>query len=290
MNASFRIVNSVVSPRQRIRKSRKRLRLGLGLALAASCCSVSARAQGVDEFGPYGRPQDAPNYESPQRWAFELRLGPYYPQVDSAPGLTGTPLATSLGSGHRVMVGMEGDWQALRIPKILSVGPGFGMGYTALSNPALYGLGPNGSQPPAGSGIVVGAPSPQDSTLKIWVQWLDLVARIDALNCNFHIPIVFSVKLGMGQALWWAGKGNLAGRYEGVVGHGRSWGPTWALGAMFDLNFMQPERAKKLDVTSGINHMYLFMEWYQLDLDGFGSATQLRVGDSDWVIGYALEF
>ena len=264
--------------------------LGLGLGIAASFVAVCARAQGTDEFGPYGRPQDKKDYESPQRYAFELRLGPYYPQVDSAPGLTGDPLATSLGSGHRVMVGIEGDWQALRLPKILSFGPGFGMGYTVLSNPALYGYGPNGSEPPAGSGITVGAPSPQSSTLKIWVQWVDAVVRLDALDRLYHIPIVFSAKLGMGQALWWAGKGNLAGRYEGVIGHGRSWGPTWALGAMFDLNFMQPDRAKLLDVASGINHMYLFMEWYQLDLDGFGSNTQLRVGDSDWAIGYALDF
>ncbi len=284
MNAVCRCVNSVNT-----------VGLCLSLAIASAFWTMPASAQGVDEFGPYGRPQDEKNYESPQHWATELRFGPYYPQVDSAPGLTGTPLADSLGSGHRVMIGIEGDWQALRVPKILSLGPGFGMGYTVLSNPAVYGLdtrtdAPNGGQPPAGSGIVVGAPSPQNSTLKIWLQWVDAVVRVDALNRNFHIPIVFTAKLGMGQALWWAGKGNLAGRYEGVIGHGRSWGPTWALGVMFDLNFMQPERARHLDAVSDINHMYLFAEWYQLKLDGFGSQDQLRVGDSDWAIGFALEF
>jgi hypothetical protein len=36
--------------------------------------------------------------------------------------------------------------------------------------------------------------------------------------------------------------------------------------------------------------MYLFGEWYQLKLNGFGSGNQMQVGDSSWVLGYALEF
>jgi hypothetical protein len=259
---------------------------------------VSARAQGVDEFGPYGHPEDDKNHESPQHWAYELRIGPYYPQVDSAPGLTAPtgqfPLAESLGTNHRVMIAMEGDWQALRLGNILSFGPGFGMGYTVLSKSALYGPNPdrNAPLPPPSTGVTVGGASPMNSSLKIWVQWVDAVVRLDALDRILHVPVVFTAKLGMGQALWWAGKGNLAGRdpTTGTIGHGRSWGPTWALGAMFDLNFMQPERARRLDAISGINHMYIFAEWYQLKLDGFGSSDQLRVGDSDWVIGYALDF
>jgi len=266
--------------------------ISFGFCSALVSVSPSAAAQGVDEFGPYGRPQDDKNYESPQHWAFELRFGPYYPQVDSEPGVSGSPLATSLGSGHRVMIGFEGDWQALRFGKILSLGPGFGMGYTVLGNAALYGKAPEGSslQPP--DGIVPGETiSPMKSTLKIWLQWVDAVARIDALNKNFHIPLVFTAKLGLGQALWWAGKGNLAGRDSstGTIGHGRSYGPHWALGVMVDLNFVQPERARRLDAISDINHMYLFFEYYEMKLGSWGS-NNLRVGDNDWVLGYALEF
>jgi hypothetical protein len=130
-----------------------------------------------------------------------------------------------------------------------------------------------------------------DSTLKIWLQWADAVVRVDALNRNFRVPIVFTAKLGLGQALWWAAKGDITSRGpDGTIGHGRSWGPTWALGVMFDLNFAQPERARKLDAVSGINHMYLFAEWYQLKLNGFGNGNQLQVGDSTWTLGYAVEF
>jgi len=265
--------------------------IGLGLVAASLFTSLPASAQGVDEFGPYGRPQDDKNCESPQHWAFELRFGPYYPQVDSEPGLNASPLAGTLGTGHRLMVGFEGDWQALRVPKILSLGPGFGMGYTVLSNPAVYGEAPAGSGATPPDGVTPGNSSPMSSTLKIWVQWVDAVARIDALNKNFHIPLVFTAKLGLGQALWWAGKGNLAGRdaSSGTIGHGRSYGPHWALGVMVDLNFVQPERARRLDAISDINHMYLFFEYYQMKLGSWGS-NNLHVGDNDWVLGYALEF
>ncbi len=247
-------------------------------ALAAFCWPQVASAQGVDEFGAYGRPQDAKGYESPQHWAFELRFGPYYPQVDEEFNGAATPLATTFGSGHRVMAGIEGDWQALRIPKVLSIGPGFGMGYTVLSAPAKLTSDPN-------------ANADMNTSLKLWVQWADVVARIDALDKNFGIPIVFSAKLGAGHALWWASKGDMTGRdrLDGTIGHGRSFGPHWALGVMFDLNFLQPERAKHLDAVSDINHMYLFMEYYQLKLGTWGN-NNMHVGDNDWVLGYALEF
>jgi hypothetical protein len=258
-------------------------------AAAAWISLVAARAgaQGVDEFGAYGQPQDDKDYQSPQAWAVELRVGPYYPQVDDEFNGAAYPLAETLGSGKRVLLGIEGDWQALRVGKLMSLGPGFGTAYTRLSNPAVFANPPDGAVPetaqPSGT-------SPMDSTLKLWLQWAAAVARVDALNRNFRIPIVFTAKLGMGHAFWWAGKGNLASRVGGSIGHGRSWGPMWALGVMFDLNFAQPERSQRLDAISGINHMYLFAEWYQLKLNGFGSGNQMQVGDSTWALGYALEF
>lgn len=260
----------------------------LWLASIVTACvfttSIPAHAQGVDEFGAYGRPQDDANYESDQHWAMELRIGPYYPQVDSE--FNGpTPLADTLGTGKRILFGIEGDWQALRLGNILSFGPGFGTAYTRLSHPATFQAGAPDNVPAAG------ASSPMDSTLKLWFQWADAVVRVDALNRNFRVPIVFTAKLGLGQALWWAAKGDITSRgSDGTIGHGRSWGPTWALGVMFDLNFAQPERSRKLDAVSGINHMYLFGEWYQLKLNGFGNGNHMQVGDSTWTLGYALEF
>jgi len=257
---------------------------------AAACLSLltgRAHAQGVDEFGAYGRPQDDVRYESPQAWAIELRIGPYYPQVDEEFNGTAHPLADTMGTGKRVLLGIEGDWQALRLGNIMNFGPGVGTAYTRLSSTAVF------TDPPPGEFAETEQPmgtSPMDSTLKLWLQWAVAVARVDALNRNFDIPIVFTAKLGLGHAFWWAGKGNMASNVEGSIGHGRSWGPMWALGAMFDLNFVQRERSKKLDAVTGVNHMYLFAEWYQLKLNGFGSGNQMQVGDSTWALGYALEF
>jgi hypothetical protein len=261
------------------------------LAVGVLVASPLAHAQGVDEFGAYGRPQDATDYESPQKGAFELRLGPYYPEVDDEFHGTATPLADSLGTSKRILLGVEGDWQALRVHRLLSLGPGFGMGYTALSKAASYvSVGPGGEQLP--EDVSGGASSsPMDSSLKLWLQWADAVVRVDALDRRFGVPLVFTAKVGLAHAMWWAGKGNLAGHdANGVIGHGRSWGPTWALGIMFDLNFMQQARARQLDSVWGINHQYVFAEWYQFKLNGFGSGNQMQVGDSTWALGYALEF
>lgn len=261
-------------------------------SLAASVClmlgTANVCAQGVDEFGVYGRPEDDVNYESPQSWLFELRVGPYYPRVDDEFNGAAHPLADTMGTGKRVLLGLEGDWQAIRAGNVLSLGPGFGMAYTKLSNSAVF-YNPEGESLPPGAVAPTGT-SPMDSTLKLWLQWAAAVARIDVLDRRFRIPLVFTAKLGMGHAFWWAGKGNMASRVGGSIGHGRSWGPMWALGAMFDLNFAQPERSRKLDSVSGINHMYLLFEWYQLKLNGFGGGDQMQVGDSTWALGYAVDF
>lgn len=258
-----------------------------GVTLASS----QALAQGVDEFGPYGRPQDEAGYESPQHWAVELRFGPYYPQVDEEFGGAATPLADSLGASRRLLVGIEGNWEALRVPRLLSLGPGFGTAYTRLSHPATFDRTNHGTPPD--TVLQFGDQSPMESTLKLWFQWVNATARVDALNRNFGIPLVFTAKLGVAHAMWWAAKGDIVGRDPvdpSIVGHGRSWGPMWALGVMFDLNFVQPDRARRLDAISDINHMYLFAEWYEMKMNGFGSGHQLQVGDRSWTLGYALEF
>jgi hypothetical protein len=62
----------------------------------------------------------------------------------------------------------------------------------------------------------------------------------------------------------------------------------WALGAMLDLGFLDPARARHVDQVTGVNHMYLFWEWYQLKLDDFGDGPN-QLGDSTWTAGWAFD-
>ena len=95
--------------------------LGLTAALVAA---GTARAQGVDEFGVYGRSHErGTQVESPQNVAVELRFGRYVPNIDNE-FTNATPYKTLFGTDNRYAVGFEVDWQALRIPFLGTLGVG----------------------------------------------------------------------------------------------------------------------------------------------------------------------
>jgi hypothetical protein len=175
-----------------------------------------------------------------------------------------------LARDHRVMLGFEADWQALRLPEILSLGPGAGMSYTSMKNEGTYNDGK------------------YTASLKIWAQWLWGVLRVDVLQQKFDIPFVFYGKLGAARATWWSHNRPWYNNSVDVAESGSAQGLAWALGAMFDLGCIEPQRAQRMDAISGVNHMYLFGEWYQFKLDDFGSGVN-QVGDSTWALGWAVD-
>jgi hypothetical protein len=237
------------------------------LALVLGLHARTVLGQTIDEFGAVHGDIDT-NRTTSQDIAVELRFGPYQPGL---PNLTGDipSFGDELGRNNRVLLGIEADWQALRIPKILNVGPGVGMGYTRLSK---WGYATSNS-------IAYSA------TLKLMPQWLWAVLRVDVLQQRLGVPVVFSAKLGAARASWWS-----TNQRSGVTqsNSGSAQGLAWALGAMFDLGFIEPARARHLDQTAGINHMYLFWEWYQFKLDDFGKGPN-SLGDSTWTLGWALD-
>jgi hypothetical protein len=257
-----------------MRKSLVRKGLAIATTLAAGLAFARpAQAQGTDEFGSYGGLEDRKQRESGQEAAFELRFGPYKPQVDD--GVAGTPFRDTFGGSNRFMLGIEVDWQALRIPKVLSFGPGFGWGYTRFGADALLA---NGS----------GDRSEQRTSLSIMPFYAVGVLRVDALAQQTPIPLAGYVKAGYGMALWWAGDGDGAAHSdEGKVGRDISTGPQFALGGMLLLDVLDPTSAVELDNATGVNNTYFFLEWYVSKLGESGD--QMRVGTNTWMLGLALE-
>jgi hypothetical protein len=243
-----------------------------GVALCTLCAS-HALAQEVDEFGAYGGPQST---ESPQDFAFELRLGPYKPRVDSE--FNGaTPYRDLFGNKTRVMVGFEFDWQALRLNGVGSLGPGFGLGYTRMTAGALL-VGESGR-------------ASQKTTLSILPVWTAAVLRIDALARRTAVPLALYAKAGLGTGFWWSDSGVGRSRdANGVIGKGRSDGWLLAGGLMLDTSFIEPSAARDLDNSSGVNHCYFFGEWMWLDLGAFSPGDSMRVGANTWLGGIAFEF
>jgi len=252
----------------------KRLLLVLTLGVLGWSRTASAQSRNVDEFGAYG-----PNYTrdgSPQIGLFEARFGVYNPRVDaSVPN--GTPYADTFGTKNRYMFGMEGDWQAVRIPHLGTLGPGLGWGYTRANGYARLTDNP-------------GVRSGEQTSLTIMPIYLVAVLRADVLPRELGIPLVPYGKLGMGTAIWWSSDGGKTAYAGDVKGTGISFGPQFALGGMFLLDILDQQTARDADASLGINNSYLYAEWYVAELDAFGSNKRLNAGANTWVAGFAIEF
>jgi hypothetical protein len=249
-----------------------RVLVSLAAVTTISLPSLSARAQGVDEFGAYGVRRGEQS-ESEQDAAYELRFGRYVPEVDSELG--STPFQDTFGGATRFIIGAEGDWQLLRIPHFGTFGPGFGFGITKFTAKAAF---------TDGTGV-----SESDTRLWIAPMYVVGVARADVFMRDFHIPLVPYAKLGLGYGLWWSSDGEKTPKVDGQSGRGASYGLTYALGGMFLLDVLDPDDAVTADGITGINNSYVFLEWFRPQLDGFGSNKVMDIGSSSWVLGVAVE-
>ena len=244
------------------------------LALATvSSVSLTSRAD-VDQFGVYG---DTQLTSSPQTMAVELRLGQYLPQVDDEFGGGATPFKDHFGGKSRWMLGLELDWQLLRLERIGSLGPGIGFGYTSLESKDYH-------DPPGGDREVAA----EGSTLKILPLYAVAVLRIDALAEQTPVPLSFYGKGGFSYAYWWASYAEGLDVVEGTKANDTSWGTNWALGVSLLLDALDRRAANNMDASNGINNSYVFLEWYNSDLSGLGSNT-MQVGDNTWMAGLAFE-
>lgn len=253
------------------------------LVASALLCPTTAQAQGVDEFGGFGPPPNADTRWSAQNFALELRFGPYLPRVDSEFTNGEAPFQRYFGTTNRVAVGMEFDWLLLKVDRILRFGPGVGFMYTSIGADAFYGAG-------AVEHIPGERANGQRTSLRVLPHWATAVLHLDALAQRTPIPLVFTAKLGVAEALWWTKDEPRTTRAaDGTIGRGRSYGAYYALGVQLDLGFLDSQRKRRLDSFTGINSIYFFGEFYALELNGFGAGGVMNVGDRSWVLGLAFD-
>ncbi len=262
--------------------SPKRARLcGLTIALALLCFCSEVFAQPYDDAsGPSWRRRSENRVESPQDYALEIRFGPYKPKIDDEFGGTG-PYEQVFGNGRRYYIGVELDYQLLRIPHFGTLGPGVSLGYTRSKAKALRQ--DNGEE------------SAEETLLWIMPMYAVGVLRLDVLARDLGVPLVPYAKLGLGYALWSTSDGSGTSSYsvgngETEQGKGSSYG--WHIGAglMLQLDPFDAHAARQLDNSVGVNHSYAYLEWIRSDLNGFGADDQLQVGTSTWIAGLAFEF
>jgi hypothetical protein len=258
----------------------RRAACALALALAGTLLApASARAQQVIT-GPGDAGPDPHRFRSPQRFAFELKFGPYKPNVDAefeGSGRTPTPYESFFGPSRHLMSRIEFEWQFFR--KLGSLGVSGGVGFFQVTGSALDGMG-------------TGQPTGDTSRFRIIPFSLSGVYRFDYFLETRDFPLVPYGKLGLDYAYWSItdGNGEIAHDGTGAEGQGGTMGWHGTVGAALVLDWFDPDAARSFDADMGVNHTAIAFEYTHADISGLGAANRLHVGDTTWTLGLLLEF
>ncbi len=253
-----------------------------------------AVARESDQNDNLGKPEFRGRQASPQRFAIELKFGPYLPNVDKR--------YTGDGLGPYAMVFGETDDNGVAIDKPkqgLFTVLGFEWQFVHLGGPfslgTTIGFFRDSAQAlqiePDEDGNVRNA---ADKTSFVVVPVTLLLGyRFELLADRFRVPLVPYARGGLGYGFWRANKGDrgdISYTEDGQKTHGGSWGWQVNLGLMLRLDFIERAASTDLDRLTGINHTYLFGEWQFSRLGGFGSEKRMEVGDDTFTVGFAVEF
>jgi hypothetical protein len=257
------------------RKARAREERSMKRVLVATSAMVASLFSFDAQAVELGTPAREHPFRTAQNFALELRVSPYRPQVDQDPSLNGTPFASNFGSSPRVYVGLELDWQTLRIPYVGTLGPGLGVGYLTMSRPVQ---------------TLSGRTSGDQTNLSIYPFYAVAVLRADTFWRDLGFPLVPYGKAGLAMALWRASNTGGTSSANNVSGKGHSFGTDLAVGVMLALDALDPGASRNMDNATGINNTYLYIEAYWLSLNGLAQTNALHVGTSSWAAGLAFEF
>ena len=245
--------------------------LGLLAATTASLASRGALAQVIETEGQY--------QPTPQHFAFELKFGPYRPDIDSEfPAQSDQhPYRDFFGTGRKLMTNLEVDWEIIR--HVGTVALGLGMGYFKETGNNLKSDG-------------TGTKSEDTSSLRLLPFSLSAIYRFDLPYERLHIPLVPYGKLGFDYVYWTVtnGNGEVPNDSRGGTGQGGTlgWHATGGLSLILDV--FDQGAANQFDQEMGINHTHLFFEYTYLDASGLGASNRLHVGDTTWNAGILFEF
>lgn len=231
---------------------------------------------------------------SPQRFAFEVKFGPYIPDVDrNHTGDGFGPYSSIFGETNSMGEAIDDPRKGL-----FSAGA-FEWQFYYLAGSFLLGTQVGFFRDKA-QAIVADPPEDADSirstadevTFSVLPVSFLLGYRFSMLADRWNVPIVPYFKGGLAYGFWWSrdGSRNISRNPDGEKGRGGSWGWQINPGVMIRLDWIDRAAAKAMDNQAGVNHVSLFAEWQLTRLDNFGSDRAMSVGDSTYLIGLAIEF
>lgn len=244
------------------------------------------------------------SFASPQHFALEIKFGPYSPDIDSTPGLTGHPFSELFVAQDGPDVGkrppgkllttLEFDYQFWRT-KFGSLGVGGSVGINYRTTHSFQYQDAVNHIPCQVPNCVR---SGDETSLGVMPFALEVVYRFDLLANHYSVPLVPYFKGGLAYYLWWItnGSGDLSRALQ-VNADGstdQAIGGTFGLvlhpGLAVQLDILDRAAARELDGALGINHTYVFCELNYAWITGFGSSSKLVFSDLSWNVGLAFEF
>ncbi len=219
---------------------------------------------------------------SPQYGAFEIKFGPYRPNVDEEPGIQanlvgdepGPYESTFGGKDNMFLTTLELDWQFLRVPGV-SFGVGGSFGFMQEYARALT--------------VDTGQESSDYTVLNVMPFAVLAVIRVDVFADHLRVPLVPYFKGGFNWYLWWVLGAGETIESGGTMG--------WQLnpGLAFRLDSFDPMSARTFDNEAGVNHSYIFFEFLIAGVEGFGRDGYMylspnNMGSSTFQIGLGVEF
>ena len=246
-----------------------------------------------DESDELGQEQFEGRQESPQRFAVEIKFGPYLPSVDRR--------WTGEGFGpYATIFGRTNDrGETTRAPR-LGLFTVFGFEWQFAHAGGPFSVGTTIGYFRDRADALIAEPEPDADTVRAGADrtvfhvvpiTLLLGYRFELLADRFRVPLVPYARGGVAMAPWRSTKGGELTRNEaGQRSLGVSWGWQVNLGLMLRLDFIERAAAVDLDRQTGINHTYVFGEWQFSRLDNFGVGNAMAVGDDTFLLGLAVEF
>jgi len=227
----------------------------------------------------------AQHVASPRYGAFELKFGPYTPNVDDEPGLTGSPYSAVFDNHTMFLTMIELDFQFLHLRGI-NFGIGGGMGFMQAYAP---------------SQTVSGEESADYTVLNVMPFVLLGVVRVEALDSELRVPLVFYFKGGLNWYLWWILGGGETSRYvdeDGRVRKGSGGTPGWQIspGVAIRLDGFDRMSSRTFDNELGVNHSSIFFEYTYAVVEGLFGGDNMYLSPTNlgrngtWMIGICLEF
>ncbi|HMF40633.1 MAG TPA: MXAN_2562 family outer membrane beta-barrel protein [Polyangia bacterium] len=252
----------------------RRLTLAALATLAVATLAPAARAQTFETDADI---VDGHRYRSAQRFAFELRFGPYRPDVDGEFDGARHPYQDFFGSGNHLMTQIEVDYEIYHRFGTIAVGTGVGYFSVTGTSPVANGTG---------------LPSGDHSTMKVIPVSFSAVYRFDYFQERRNIPLVPYGKAGLDWAYWQITDGNdeIATDGHGGTGRGGTLGWHAAVGVGLVLDWLDPEAARDFDNEMGVNHTSLVFQLTHADISGLGASGRMHVGDTNWSLGLMFQF